>query len=98
MWVARATVYSPSTESSDSSRAIRLSEGDLLAILTKLRSADNESDLTLATTLDPGSQTRTATKSAKASHAVLCAGSPTFAPNRRRSCVVIGVAYHEIGR
>ena len=81
-WVAKPMLYSPKTESRANSLAMVLSAGEVLAILTMLRSADKESDRTLASTLVPGSHIRTATSSANASQVVLCAESPTLAWKR----------------
>ena len=46
---------------------MRLRSADELASLTMLRSADNESDRTLAVTVVPGSQSRIATSNARSS-------------------------------
>ena len=70
--MATPTVYSPSTESNAISLATRLRAGELLDNLTILLSADKESDLIRASTWVPGSQSLMATKTANASHVVLC--------------------------
>ena len=62
-----------------------------------LLSADNKSDLARAKTCEPGSQSRTATRSARASQVSLCLDDPTLALNLRRSFFVCGDAYCTTG-
>ena len=91
------TLYKPKVASNAISRAMRLSDGEALCSLTMLRSADRESDRTLARTFVPGSHSRIATKIAKASQSVLKLESPMVARKRLSSAVGRGVAYQAMG-